>query len=186
MGIPPLNTTQSLFAADFTIHADQHHQAVWPDEHASAPEPHAGAPEGAAQVAHTNDPHPARQPILIADDEESISDLLAEFLSSEGYRAVVAHSGREALLCALRESPSLILCDWMMPGMSGAQLLAELRRRPATAHIPLVMMSSMRPDQHYFPGVPFLAKPFELDDVLDLVVRATRPQPFSTRLHGEG
>lgn len=186
MGIPPYSLTPLFRAADNSIFAGQQPPVAWPGERAAAPEPpgsEASQEEGGHSLGETR---PLRPPILVVDDEESIADLLAEFLTSEGYRSVVAHSGREALLCALRERPALILCDWLMPGMSGTQFLAELRRRPVTAHVPVVMMSSMRPDRRNFPGIPFLAKPFELDDVLDLVIRATRPSSLAARLHGEG
>ena len=186
MGTPPFSMIPRSCAADLSIYADHQPPVAWSPEQAGAPEPSDHENEHAAAVRPLEEPHQASQPILVVDDEESIADLLAEFLASEGYRSVVAHSGREALLSALRERPALILCDWMMPGMNGAQFLAELRRRPATTHVPVVMMSSMRPDWRNFPGVPFLAKPFELDEVLDLVIRATRPSSLSSRLHGEG
>lgn len=186
MGIPPFNMTPHFHAAESSIYAGQQPPAAWPDEHAATPEPPGSEAPQETGGQLRGETRASRPLILVVDDEESIADLLAEFLTSEGYRSVVAHSGREALLCALRERPALILCDWLMPGMNGTQFLAELRRRPATANIPVVMMSSMRPDQRNFPGIPFLAKPFELDDVLDLVIRTTRPPSLATRLHGEG
>lgn len=152
-----------------------------PEPRFSAPEPDEATAAGPKR--HLRAPDPT---ILVVDDEASIADLLGEFLSSEGYRALVAHNGRDALLYALRERPALILSDWMMPGMDGPQFVWELRRRPATARIPLVLMSSVRPDLSRFPAVPFLPKPFELDDVLDLVIRGTRPDSLATRLHGDG
>ncbi|HEY7834956.1 MAG TPA: response regulator [Ktedonobacterales bacterium] len=152
-----------------------------PDAYLSPSQPDgatATGPEGRARA-----PIPT---ILVVDDEASIADLLGEFLTNEGYRALVAHNGRDALLYALRERPALIFSDWMMPGMDGTQFVWELRRRPATARIPIILMSSVRPDLSRFPAVPFLPKPFELDEVLDLVIRATRPESLSTRLRGDG
>lgn len=190
MGIPPFSPTPHFCAADLSAcaaqHTPQHTPIVWHAEHATAPESPAHDALHKVEAGATGKSRASCPPILVVDDEESIADLLAEFLTSEGYRSVVAHSGREALLCALRDPPALILSDWMMPGMDGTQFLAELRHRPTTAHIPVVMMSSMRPDQRTLPGVPFLAKPFELDEVLDLVIRATRPSSLAARLHGEG
>ena len=188
MSNTPLSALPLDWAADASIPAGQQPPTDWPAEHAAVPEQRSAPPTGeAASVIHRPTRTRAKRPmILVVDDEESIAELLAEFLASEGFRAKVARDGREALMCALRDRPALILSDWMMPGMDGTRFVWELRRRPATAHIPIVLMSSMRPDRRSLHDVPFLAKPFELDDVLDLVIRETRPPSLGNRLTGEG
>ena len=107
--------------------------------------------------------------VLVVDDERSIADLLAELLESAGYDVFVASNGRTALAIARREHPALILTDLMMPGVDGAEFVRKLRASPVTNNIPVVMMSSIRPNMKALDNIPFLPKPFDLDDVLDIV-----------------
>lgn len=123
--------------------------------------------------------------VLIVDDDESIAELLADLLEGEGYRAIIANDGLAALESARTQRPDMILSDCMMPGLSGTQLAQELRRSPVTRSIALVLMSSTRPRGLSVEQVPFLAKPFEIDDVLALVEHYSRG-PVSAQLYGEG
>jgi two-component system response regulator MtrA len=123
--------------------------------------------------------------VLIVDDDESIAELLADLLAGEGYRAVIAHDGATALDFARTERPDMVLSDCMMPGLSGTQLAQELRRSPTTRSIALALMSSTRPRDLSMPNVPFLAKPFEIDDVLNLVGAQSRGR-VRAQLYGEG
>lgn len=122
--------------------------------------------------------------VLVVDDDESIAELLTDLLSDEGYRVIVACDGREALSAARRERPAMILSDCMMPSLSGMQMVRELRRHPATRSIAVALMSSVRPRDLSVLDVPFLAKPFDIDDILKLVARCTTSS--SLRLYGEG
>lgn len=126
-----------------------------------------------------------RYRVLIVDDDESIAELLADLLEGEGYRAIIAHDGASALECVRNERPDLVLSDCMMPGLSGTQLALELRRSPATRSTALVLMSSSRPRDLAVANVPFLAKPFEIDDVLALVEQYCGG-PVRAQLYGEG
>lgn len=108
--------------------------------------------------------HPAT--ILVVDDEPSIAELLCELLESSGYRPLRANNARTALAIARRERPALVLTDRNMPEIDGIEFLRRLRASPVTNNIPVVLMSSTRPDLEAFGNVPFLAKPFDLDDVL--------------------
>ncbi len=77
--------------------------------------------------------------ILIVDDEESIRRSVADILTDEGYRPVVAADGDEALRALGKDSPELVLLDIAMPGRDGIQVLEQLRR--AWPDLPVVMMS---------------------------------------------
>jgi DNA-binding response OmpR family regulator len=116
-----------------------------------------------------------RRAVLIVDDEPSIVDLLCEFLEDAGYRALLARNGRSALAIARRERPALVITDRNMPGIDGMDLLRRLRSSPLTSNIPVVIMSSTRPSIEGTERVPFLAKPFDLDDMLATVATYAGP-----------
>lgn len=118
--------------------------------------------------------------VLVVDDERSIAELLAEFLEGVGYDVFVATDGRTALAIARREHPALVLTDLMMPGVDGVEFVRNLRASPVTNNIPVVLMSSIRPNMEALENVPFLPKPFDLDDVLDAVLTyASEPERYN-------
>jgi CheY-like chemotaxis protein len=124
--------------------------------------------------------------ILVVDDDTSIATLLREFLGGEGYRVLLARNGREALASLQRERPALVLCDWMMPAMDGPHLIHAMHRaHGAIAAIPIVLMSSAHTAREAMPNVHFLAKPFVLDELLELVSSLTRPESTVAMLDSE-
>jgi CheY-like chemotaxis protein len=122
---------------------------------------------------------------LIVDDDQSISALLADLLRGEGYRVATATEGAAAVALARRGLPSLLITDSVMPGMGGQELIRELRRHPETRSIPVILMSSVIPPDRHMLDVPFLAKPFGIDELLDLVAYHVRTRPRA-QLYGEG
>lgn len=127
------------------------------------------APAEGRRLPQENVSAERRISILIVDDERSIAELLAELLEGAGYDVFIASNGRTALAIARREHPALILTDLMMPGVNGVEFVRKLRASPVTHDIPVVMMSSIRPNLEALDNVPFLPKPFDLDDVLAAV-----------------
>jgi CheY-like chemotaxis protein len=110
---------------------------------------------------------------MVVDDEPAICDMLTTVLSDEGYQSVAVSSGAEALARAAAERPDLFLIDLMMPGMDGRTLAARLRAMPEMAATPIIMMSAAVRTMATPPGVAeFLAKPFDLDQLLDSLERA--------------
>jgi diguanylate cyclase (GGDEF)-like protein len=81
--------------------------------------------------------------ILIVDDEIQNRKLLEALLRPEGYVTQSAASGEEALASIGRQAPDLILLDIMMPGMDGHQLAGILKADPATANIPIIMVTAL-------------------------------------------
>ena len=73
--------------------------------------------------------------ILVVDDEPKISEAVAAYLTSKGYRVLTAEGGADALALFARENISLIVLDLMMPGMSGEELCAAIRRR---SRVPII------------------------------------------------
>lgn len=116
----------------------------------------------------------AAKSVLVIDDDLAILDMIAELLGYEGYQVITSCSGADALARAEAEAPALILLDLMMPEMSGWQVIAALRARPQTRGIPVVLLSARRDltSTAQDLGVEqFLEKPFELDDLLQVVQR---------------
>jgi DNA-binding response OmpR family regulator len=107
--------------------------------------------------------------LLIVDDEVAILEALTDILSVEGYEVATAANGAEGLKRAGEERPDLILLDLMMPVMDGQEMLRRLKESTDLRTIPVVVMSAGRVSKSELQGSRFLAKPFELDDLLDTV-----------------
>ena len=101
------------------------------------------------------------------DDDSHIGELLVEVLRQEGYRVAWVRNAHQALEQMSARRAGLVLCDVMLPGMSGIDLVARLGRlRPPPS---LALMSAAPRPAHLPNGVPFLRKPFELETLLDLI-----------------
>ena len=83
------------------------------------------------------------QTVLIVEDEWAIADWLEVLLSENGYNVLSAGNGREALDILHRETPDLVLTDFMMPFVDGASLIAAMQEKSATREIPVVVMTSL-------------------------------------------
>ena len=112
--------------------------------------------------------------LLIVDDEVAILEALTDILSVEGYEVTTAANGAEGLEHAREDRPDLILLDLMMPVMDGQEMLRRLKEAPELRDIPVVVMSAGRVSKSDLRGSRFLAKPFELDDLLDTVSEELR------------
>ena len=86
-------------------------------------------------------PRPAR--ILVVDDDSDNRELLEVILTSQGFAVVTASSGEEALASVAQDPPDLVLLDIMMPGMTGYQVLAEIKGNHATESIPIIMVTAL-------------------------------------------
>src|SRR5204862_6270214 len=106
----------------------------------------ADGPPAAPRPRRRRDPgtaEPARR-ILVVDDEPDITALVAYHLAKVGYRVTTAASGRDALAVAREERPDLVVLDLMLPGVSGYDVLAELRRREETQEIGVILLTARR------------------------------------------
>jgi CheY-like chemotaxis protein len=112
-----------------------------------------------------------RQPrVLVVDDERAFADLLATFLEEEGYDVDRAYDGEEALqILRSDELPDLVLSDVMLPKMSGTDLLAVARQLYRPEQLPFVLLSAGPDPGAQEDGVCFMAKPLDLDQLLDRV-----------------
>jgi CheY-like chemotaxis protein len=116
--------------------------------------------------------------ILVVDDDPDIRDTLQILLESEGHTVEQAADGTEAL--AQLESgrtPSVILLDLMMPGLDGESFIKSLRRDPAIANIPIIILSGHQAAKQIAEDLGVagvLVKPIEFDALTSMIERALR------------
>lgn len=104
--------------------------------------------------------------LLIVDDELQVRKLLETLLQYEGYHTQSVASGEEALALVAQQPPDLILLDIMMPGMDGYEVAHQLKGDPATANIPIIMLSALSEPSARLSGLQtgaeeFISKPVE-------------------------
>lgn len=112
--------------------------------------------------------------ILIVEDEFAPAEGLLHLLIEEGYRAVVARDGREGLRRLAEEHPDLLLVDYMMPEMNGADMIREVRKDPAYEKTPIILMSAAHEAilRRYYAGYDaYVKKPFDTAQLLELIRR---------------
>jgi CheY-like chemotaxis protein len=112
-----------------------------------------------------------RQPIVIViDDDPNFVEFIASVIEGENCRAVVATDGMTGLLLAGEVRPKLILCDYIMPGLDGGEVLQALHEDPAMRDVPRVLMSGNGcPDLRVIPADAFIAKPINTHSLRRLV-----------------
>ena len=112
---------------------------------------------------------PAR--VLVVDDTPQNVKLLADILGAKGFVAITAGSGEEGLAKLAAEKPDLVLLDVMMPGISGYEVCRRIRADPATALLPVVLVTSLDPREERVKGIEagaddFLPKPIQQAELL--------------------
>lgn len=107
--------------------------------------------------------------ILVVDDEYDIATTLELVLSVEGYHVATANNGREALDRIAHARPDIILMDVMMPIMTGLEAMAAIKSDPATASIPVILMSAALPksSEVKVKWDGYITKPFDIDRLLN-------------------
>ena len=110
--------------------------------------------------------------VLVVDDDRDIRALIVLNLELSGYEVVAAEDGHEAAVLAPALQPDAIVLDGMMPGMDGLDLLRRLKADPATAHIPVVMLTARVGDHDVWSGWEagahyYITKPFDPDHLVD-------------------
>jgi CheY-like chemotaxis protein len=115
----------------------------------------------------------AARPVLVVDDDDASRDVIGLLLSDEGFPVATAANGLEALARVDENSPSLILLDMRMPVMDGWEFARAYRARPGR-HAPIVVITaapSARDRMKEIQAAGFLAKPFDLSDLIQIVQR---------------
>ena len=130
-----------------------------------------------ARAGSELDPPPWRgsgERILVVDDEPDIAALVAYHLAKVGYRVSTAATGPDALHAVREERPALVVLDRMLPGMTGDEVLAELRADPGAHNVAVIMLSARREEPDRIHGLTlgaddYITKPFSPQE---LVLRA--------------
>lgn len=107
----------------------------------------------------------AAKRVLVVEDEPDIAALIAYQLTREGFRVETAATGTDALSAVNREIPDLVVLDRMLPGLSGDEVLQNLRRESATKSIPILVLTAKKEQEDRIAGFElgaddYLTKPF--------------------------
>ena len=119
-----------------------------------------------------------RTAVVVIDDEPAIVDVVCDVLQDEGFATVGCQHGREAFSCILQSRPDLVILDIQMPDVDGIQVFHQMRTEPKTAHTPVIfftanshLVEQRLPNYHEL-GAELLPKPFNVDNLLDLVSKS--------------
>ena len=109
--------------------------------------------------------------VLVVDDEPDIVALVAYHLAKSGYSVSTATSGPEGIAAARRDKPALVVLDLMLPGLSGLEVMEELRSDPNTARIAVLMLTARREESDRIKGLTlgaddYLTKPFSPQEMV--------------------
>ena len=126
---------------------------------------------------------PRKPVVLVAEDEMPLMTLLRYNLEKEGYRALDASDGEQALMLAAEETPDLVLLDWMMPKVTGIEVCRRLRSRAETRNVPIIMLTARGEESDRVRGLDpgaddYITKPFSMTELLArirAVMRRIRP-----------
>jgi two-component system, OmpR family, phosphate regulon response regulator PhoB len=119
----------------------------------------------------------------LVEDDRALADLLTWHFSREGYDIVRTADGEEALLLAEERTSDLVILDWMIEGVTGIEVCRRLRRRPSTAHVPIIMLTARGEESDRIRGLEtgaddYVTKPFSPRELLarvGAVLRRIRP-----------
>jgi DNA-binding response OmpR family regulator len=115
-----------------------------------------------------------KKKILVVDDEPDILEFLKEILEEEGYTVATTDKGEYVEELHNGGLPQLILLDMLLSGKDGREIVKHLKRQEETKHIPVIMFSahpSAEPAARAAGADNFLAKPFEIDELLALITQ---------------
>ena len=126
--------------------------------------------------------------ILVVEDEQDIREDILKMLGYEGFEAIGAENGRAGVLLARQQHPDLIICDIIMPGLNGYQVLSILRGIPATMTIPFIFLTAKATRDDMRKGMrlgadDYLSKPFTISELLAAIqARLERQKTMSNQL----
>lgn len=125
--------------------------------------------------------------IVVIEDDPAVSKLLESILTAELFQVGFADSGEAGLETVIRELPSLVLLDVLLPGIDGVEVCRQLKQNPATRRIPIIMVSGKTEESDIVLGLgvgadDYVTKPFRPKE---LVARVKAVQRISVNPQGE-
>ncbi|HSU04727.1 MAG TPA: phosphate regulon transcriptional regulator PhoB [Acetobacteraceae bacterium] len=129
----------------------------------------------------------AKPLILVVEDDAALATMLRYNLEKEAFRVDEATDGPEAITRISETTPDLVLLDWMLPVMSGLEVCRQIRRRPDTRHLPVIMVTARVEDQDAVRGLntgadDYITKPFSIDALLARIrALLRRANPVATQ-----
>ncbi|HEY9599292.1 MAG TPA: response regulator, partial [Cyanophyceae cyanobacterium] len=126
--------------------------------------------------------------ILVIEDERSIRLNLLKLLTVEGFQAIAAENGSSGVAMAQVEQPDLIICDIMMPGIDGYEVLKRLQQNPTTSTIPFIFLTAKTERSEWRKGMKlgaddYLTKPFTRAELLDAIASRIQKQVSLNQRH---
>jgi two-component system, OmpR family, phosphate regulon response regulator PhoB len=125
--------------------------------------------------------------VLVVEDERDIAALVAYHLTREGFRVRTAADGSSALESVTAERPDIIVLDLMLPGVTGFDVIGELRRRSETQDVPIIILTARRDEADRIRGLElgaddYVTKPFSPQELVlrvGAVLRRARAAPIA-------
>jgi two-component system alkaline phosphatase synthesis response regulator PhoP len=128
--------------------------------------------------------------ILVVEDDRDIADLIVHYLANAGHEAQILTNGAEAMGAARRDPPDVLILDRMLPGADGLEICRAMRGDPATASIPIIMLTARAEESDRIVGLElgaddYVTKPFspkELVARVNALLRRTKRHVAETRV----
>ncbi len=124
--------------------------------------------------------------ILVIDDDPDILELVSDFLTSRKYAVITTTKGAQVLELAIKNEPDLIILDIILPDVDGLTVLKNLKTRPITAFIPVIMLTGQTASEIQVDGLisgadDYITKPFDLNVLYARILTALRRSLLFTR-----
>ena len=128
--------------------------------------------------------------ILIVEDEEPLTMMLRYNLEKEGFAVAVSKEAREVESQVKDNPPDLAVIDWMLPEVSGIELISRLRARPETKQLPIIMLTARGEEPDRIRGLTvgaddYIVKPFSVPELLERIqalLRRSKPGRYTSTL----
>lgn len=122
-----------------------------------------------------------KKTLLLVDDNQNYLYAFSQILRREGYNIRVASNGPEALSILREIKPDLVLCDLMLPGMTGFEIKEHMNDSENQRDIPLIYVTARtsvadRVEANDVGAVDLITKPFDVDELLDQIIRVISHQ----------
>jgi signal transduction histidine kinase/CheY-like chemotaxis protein len=164
----------SVFTVRLPLRVKAHPAGILRVAGETAPPPQLSAAAGTAAAAAAK---PSRR-VLIIDDDESVHKDLGPMLEREGFKVIGARNGRDGLRIASEILPDVIVLDILMPGIDGWTVLAEIKKTPALATVPVILLTMSDDKEMGFAlgAAGFISKPIQQDSLLQVLQKHEAPK----------